>query len=451
MKFMDIFRINKIKNDLENTKKQTEAIFQENSQLKLLLQPEHHEILDLRNVIVKLNSDKKLISDEINSLKHFIGAIQSEIEIKKSQIIMLDEQILLESFSLYEPKYSFKNSDLYKQKLDAIRDQQKQMIRDGTAAIAESANWRVNNSLSEGKKMLNDMSKLLIRSFNNECDIGIDKVKFNNIETSEKRIHTSFENINKLGRITNVSISGQYKNLKLQELYLAYEYQVKKQEEKEEQKQIREQLREEAKLQKEIEEIRKLADKEKKHYLNALEKAQKQLANCSTEEEKVLLQDRITEFASQLTEIEKQLKEVDYREANQRAGYVYIISNIGSFGENVFKIGMTRRLDPYDRVYELGDASVPFNFDVHAMIFSDDAPKLEATLHKAFTDKKLNAINTRREFFNVTIDEIEAVIKENHDKTIEFVKTSDAEEYRESIRLKDEIKSHFLEAAASTQ
>ena len=139
-----------------------------------------------------------------------------------------------------------------------------------------------------------------------------------------------------------------------------------------------------------------------------------------------------------LSDIEKSLQDVDYRQANMKAGYVYIISNIGSFGENVYKIGMTRRLDPQDRIDELGDASVPFNFDVHAMIFSDDAPALEAALHRAFEKKKLNMVNHRREFFNVTLDEIKAVIKQNFDKTIEFIDVPDAEQYRISQKMKTE-------------
>ena len=132
--------------------------------------------------------------------------------------------------------------------------------------------------------------------------------------------------------------------------------------------------------------------------------------------------------------------ELDYREANQRAGYVYVISNIGAFGENVYKIGMTRRLEPTERVDELGDASVPYNFDIHAMIFSDDAPALEAALHRAFEDRKLNMVNTRREFFKVTLDEIKAVVKEHHDKTVEFIDVPSAEQYRESLRIRESMR-----------
>lgn len=140
----------------------------------------------------------------------------------------------------------------------------------------------------------------------------------------------------------------------------------------------------------------------------------------------------------QLDEVDNSIKDVDYREANARAGYVYIISNIGAFGENVYKIGMTRRLDPMERVIELGDASVPFNFDVHAMIFTEDAPALEAALHRAFEDKKLNFVNQRREFFNVTLDEIKKVIRDNFDKTVEYVDVPAAEQYRVSLKMKQE-------------
>ena len=137
-----------------------------------------------------------------------------------------------------------------------------------------------------------------------------------------------------------------------------------------------------------------------------------------------------------LSEAEHIISDIDYREANQKAGYVYVISNIGSFGENVYKIGMTRRLDPMERIDELGDASVPFDFDVHAMIFSDNAPALEAALHRAFENRKDNMVNTRREFFNVTLDEIKAVVKANYDKTAEFIDVADAEQYRRSLKMK---------------
>ena len=211
------------------------------------------------------------------------------------------------------------------------------------------------------------------------------------------------------------------------------EYQIKKQEEKELLKAARAEQREQAKAQKEIEEQRKKIEKEQKHYQSAYEKLKSQLA--LNPDDKDLL-DKKAELEDKLSDIDKALIDIDYRQANMKAGYVYVISNIGAFGENVYKIGMTRRLDPQDRIDELGDASVPFNFDVHAMIFSDDAPALESALHRAFEDKKVNMVNQRREFFNVSLEEIKKVIKENFDKTVEFVDVPDAEQYRISQKIK---------------
>lgn len=254
-------------------------------------------------------------------------------------------------------------------------------------------------------------------------------------DTFIKRIEKSFNAINKLGKVLGVSITEVYKNNRIRELTLAYEYAQKKQQEKEEQREIKAKMREEAKLQKEIEEARKKLEKEQTHYLNALAKINHQLSGASESEKEELISKKL-ELEEKIEDTEKAIKDVDYREANKRAGYVYIISNIGAFGENVYKIGMTRRLDPMERVYELGDASVPFNFDVHAMIFSDDAPKLENALHKAFEDRKLNMVNQRREFFNVTLDEIKKVVKENYDKTVEFIDLPEAEQYRVSEKMR---------------
>lgn len=189
---------------------------------------------------------------------------------------------------------------------------------------------------------------------------------------------------------------------------------------------------------KDVEEARKDIEKEQKHYTNALIKINKQLESCDETEKEVLVEKK-QEIEQHLTDLDVAIKDIDYREANKKAGYVYIISNIGSFGENVYKIGMTRRLDPMERVDELGDASVPFKFDVHAMIFSDDAPKLEAALHRAFENKKVNMINGRREFFRVSLEEVEEVVKANYDKTVEFIKIPQAEQYRESIKLLESI------------
>ena len=234
-----------------------------------------------------------------------------------------------------------------------------------------------------------------------------------------------------------ISISDEYRALKVQELRLALEYQLKKHEESERLKELRAQQREEAKLQKEIEAQRDKIRKEEQHFSKALADLEKQIAAAGDTVDQALL-DRRAELQGKLGDVKRDLETIDYREANQKAGYVYIISNIGAFGENVYKIGMTRRLDPAERIYELSDASVPFNFDIHAMIFTEDAPALEAALHKAFEHRKLNLVNPRREFFRVTLDEIKAVVRKNFDETVEFFDVPDADQYRISEKMRSE-------------
>lgn len=385
----------------------------------------------------KFEQDKQLHINEINSLESKITSLSEEVKQKESQIVELDETILLQEFGMYSPIYDFANSEMYKDRLDAIRTEQKNMILFKTAATC-STNWTVNGSEAQGRVMTNQNIKQILRCFNDECDMLISKVKFNNISAFIEKIRKSYDALNRMNSKNDVSISSDYLNLKIQELQLAYEYAVKKQEEKEEQRRIREQMREEARLQKEIEEARKDIEKEQKHYTNALLKLYKQIESCDELEKEVLLEKKV-EIEKHLSDLEIAIKDIDYREANKRAGYVYIISNIGSFGENIYKIGMTRRLDPMERVDELGDASVPFKFDVHAMIFSDDAPTLETALHHAFENKKVNMINGRREFFNVTLEEIEEVVKANYDKTVEFVKIPQAEQYRESQKIIEQL------------
>lgn len=434
MGFTDIFKGKQYKSELEDLQAKYNA-------LQSLMTPEMRDAHDLQIKIKELQSTAAEHEDTLQKLEkdvakreRTISDLDKTISDKKSKIIWMDDEILVQEFGLYKPQYDFANSLDYKERLAKIRNQQKTLIKE-KRAVNGNTSWQVNGSASKGKKMVSDTQKLLLRAFNTECDDIISKVKYTNFDASLDRIYKSSDAISKLGSIMNISVSNDYLDLKIKELRLAFEYQQKKQEEKEAQKAERAELREAAKLQKEIELQRKKIEKEQTHYQTAYEKLLKQLE--ATPDNADLIKKK-AELENKLQDIEKAIQDIDYREANQKAGYVYIISNIGAFGENVYKIGMTRRLDPQDRVDELGDASVPFNFDVHAMIFSDDAPALEAALHKAFEDKKLNMVNTRREFFNVTLDEIKEVVKKNFDKTVEFIDVPDAEQYRVSQKMKNE-------------
>lgn len=391
-------------------------------------------ILSKRDEINELNNAIS-IQANISALKEELSRLDSSINTKKKKIVQLDEEILVQEFGLYKPQFEFATSLDYKEELAKIRFRQKELIKNHQAAYG-STSWTVDGSYPKGRKMVSDTIKLLLRVFNIECDEIISKVKYTNFDASLNHIYKSAESISKLGSIMSIYISNSYIDAKIKELRLAFEYQQKKQEEKEAAKAAREEQKEQAKVQRELEEQRKRIEKEQTHYQTAYSNLVKQL---QAEPENIDLLEKKAKMDTKLEDINKALLDIDYREANMKAGYVYVISNIGAFGENVYKIGMTRRLDPQERVDELGDASVPFKFDVHAMIFSDDAPALEAALHHAFEDKKLNMVNKRREFFNVTLDEIKDVIKKNYDKTVEFIDIPDAEQYRISLKMKNSL------------
>ncbi|KEH90579.1 DUF4041 domain-containing protein [Clostridium botulinum] len=454
MSFFDIFKIKKfkeeistLKNNIKSLTDTIEDLSKENANLNNIkydldklkykdLKLEISKLLDEHTTILNsFNLEKSKQENEIYNKKSYIDQLDKHIDELNNTIINLEEENLMQSFGFYNPKYNLENSELYKESLNEIRKQQKQMVKDKTAI--NYTEWTVNGSKSEGKKMTNDMIKLTLRAFNLECDNSILKVKFNNIDTCKKRLTSAFDTMNKLGRVTNVTISNEYLNLKFQELYLAYEYELKKQEEKEEQKAIKERMREEAKVLKELEATKKKIEKEEIHFNKAITEIKLKLENANDSEKSILL-NQLSKLENQLKKIENDKEDLINREQNTRAGYVYIISNIGSFGQDIYKIGMTRRLEPMDRVSELSNASVPFSFDVHAMIFSDDAPSLENKLHKEFEKYRLNKVNFRKEFFKVSLLKIEEVVKKNHNKVVEFTKLALAEDYRKSLKIDQE-------------
>jgi chaperonin cofactor prefoldin len=427
---------NKIKTlDDSNTTLQSKI-----KEMEPYIHPDQKLLEGLKQEIRNKTDEKLRLENELLKLQREIDESNIEYDAISEQVIDMNEKSLMQSFGLYKPQYDFANSSQYKDKLKEVRDQQKALIKEDKAATCASS-WTVNYSAQEGKKMVKDVQKALLRAFNLECEDTIAGAKFNNIEQCEKRITVSKDSISKLGTSMNIAITDKYYRLKLQELHLAYEFASKKEEEKQKLRELKAEEREREKVEKELEEARKALEKEQKQLQKALTDLKSQFNNEPDSEKRESIAEKISTIEDNIGEVDKKFQNVDYRAANKRAGYVYIISNIGSFGDNIFKIGMTRRLEPMERIYELGDASVPFDFDVHALIFTDDAPGLESALHRAFETEKVNMINSRREFFNVPLDDIKEVVKTNFDKTVEFMDIPPAEQYRESQIIKSQNKS----------
>lgn len=362
-----------------------------------------------------------------------LQGLQDAISRLRAEFQALDEESNLQSFGFYKPRYNFADSERYQAKLETIREAQKRRLKDKSAATC-SIEWTVNGSKSEGKKQINQTLKLMLRAFNGESDAAIAKVKYNNIHVMKARIQKAYDTINGLAEVQSCRIAAAYLELKLEELSLVHEYEEKLQEEKEEQRRIREQMREEELALREIEKARLDAEKEEARYAEALRKAKEEVER-STGNKYMKLNSQIEELQRKLAEAQMNRQRALSRAQMTRSGHVYIISNIGSFGEQVYKIGMTRRLDPMDRVKELGDASVPFEFDVHAILYTEDAPALENKLHRAFHHRRVNRVNGKKEFFRVSITEIVEFVRLHHSAEIEVVHEAEAEEYRKTVAL----------------
>ncbi len=349
------------------------------------------------------------------------------------EVALLEENLEDMSFGLYTPHYTFESSESYKQELGRVFERKKVMIQAGRAAVCDTT-WTVGGSSREGERMVKQSMKLMLRAFNGETDAAVAKVTWNNVTRMEERIRRAFDAINKTGTVHQIHITPQYMDLALAELRLTYEFAAKRREEQEAQRELRERMREEERAQRDFERAEKEAADEQTRYEKALVKARADV-EAATGAELARATERLAEVEKRLAEAQAKMQRAMSMAQQTRCGYVYVISNLGAFGDNMHKIGMTRRLDPLDRVRELGDASVPFGFDVHAMIYSEDAPALEAAFHRQFEDRRVNRVNLKKEYFWVTLPEIEAFARQQG-VAVDFVPLAEAQEFRQTCALR---------------
>lgn len=346
--------------------------------------------------------------------------VREEYEELKAKVVETREIMLLQEVGLYEYAHPLDSSARFKDAVKEIQDAQKVSIKQGSA-VQGTDKWAINGSQKEGAKMVSDFCKLLLRAYNTEADNLVRSMKPFGRDTAIERLEKMRASVSKLGTSMKIFITDEYHALRVKELELTSDYMVKVQEEKEREKEERARLKEEAAARREFEQEQAKLEKEKAHYLSAI-----QVMRVNGDETAV------AEAEAKLAEVEKAIDGVTERAANVRAGYVYVISNIGSFGDRVVKIGLTRRLNPLDRVNELGDASVPFKFDVHCIVFSEDAVSLETALHQRFAAKKVNHVNLRREFFYATPHEVRGALEELKGDLLHFEEESEALEWHQS-------------------
>lgn len=336
------------------------------------------------------------------------------------EVIELNDQRVLQDVGIYRYHHPLEDAAAYKEQLNNINGRVDELVRSNQAVLAADM-FTFDGSLARGRKMVGDLSKLMLRAYNAEADNCVRSLRNGNISTAKKRLENSMKSIEKLGVIMEMRVNPDYHHLRVEELELTADFQMKVQEEKEKAREERELLREQRKAEQELAAERERLEKERTHYETVLEQLRAKGDNAAAEE-----------LAGRLAQIEEAIEANDYRTANIRAGYIYVISNIGALGPNVVKIGMTRRLEPRDRVRELGDASVPFLYDTHALFFSDDAITLENELHKAFALRRVNFVNERREFFFATPSEVRELLLHKVGGLLEFNETPEAPEYYQS-------------------
>lgn len=378
----------------------------------------------------------QLLNQAAVKLTNDIEALRSAYKEKKvifdrleEQMALYDERLAFAELGIYEPHFEFTDSEQYKEKIVQVRDRQKAMVS-AKAAVGSNTTWTVEGSLSKGQTMINRQIRLTMRAFNNECEAAIANVRWNNVNAMEKRILASAKAIDDANASMSLRINPAFIELKLEELRLSHEYREKIKQEKDERAEASRLSREEQKLLKEAEAARR----EEERYEALLAQARKE---AGADGGGSALQERIARLEADLAAAHSVSERAQAMAEMTKSGYVYIISNIGSFGENVVKIGLTRRLDPDDRVRELGDASVPFLFDTHAMIYSDAAPALENALHTEFADRRINLQNFRKEFFRVSLDEVEEAVARLAPEA-SFFKDREAQEWHETLARRNE-------------
>lgn len=361
-------------------------------------------------------------------LRARIAVLESEVNALRARsapgeggddYVILDDDRILQSVGIYRYHHPLESAAAFRERLDDLSARIAESVKAGTAIVASNM-FTYDNSLAKGRRMVADLSKLMLRAYNAEADNSIRSLRVGNVVTAKKRLDASRTSIAKLGSMMEMRISDEFHELRLEEIELTADWLMMKQQEKEEAREERERLREERKVQQELLAERARLDKERAHLVNALAALQ-----AAGETDPAL--------EASLTAIDEAITANDYRAANIRAGYVYVISNRGAFGPGVVKIGLTRRLEPLDRVAELGDASVPFRFDVHALYFSEDAVNLENELHAAFAARTLNKANPRKEFFFASPAEVREVLAEKVGNLLEFTEHADATEYLQSV------------------
>ena len=425
-------KLDVVKDEFPKANREIEKLNVDIEQKQRLLNQLEHKTNDLQSMEASRQTIEQAFSQLPYKQKN-LSDLEDQLAELKSELSLYTDMKSYVDYGFYPlPAYGETTSKAYNQKLKSIREKQKIMLKEATAYTYPEY-IEITGDTTYDKRLLKNQGYLLILAFNSESDYLINKINSSNYESVLTRIEKLAENLEKRLISLEIGISLDYVELKMQECTVFYQYKYQKLAEAEEQRDINAQMREEAAVDREMQQAIKDAKRDEQMVREAMNKVRKELAYASAEQ-KQQYEFELQELNERLIEAESR-KERSLSMAQQtRRGHVYIISNIGSFGEDIYKIGMTRRLEPLDRVKELSSASVPFVFDVHAMIYSEDAPALEKELHNYFDLASVNKVNSRKEFFEITLQEIRDYV-EDSGLEAHWTMVADATEYRQSLSI----------------
>lgn len=389
-------------------------------------------LADCTAEIRRLDTLIREMEDQASQLRKDYAGMRTTYDQMVDRVRLLTgaEEILeMAELGIYRPHFDFGDSERFKAEIEKVRNDQKALIA-AKKAVTGTEKWTVGGDAKAGERMVDRQVKLTMRAFNGEADAAISNARWNNVIAMEKRIRTSAETINKVNESMKVIVTPKYVDLKVRELRLVHEHREKQKLERDEASEQRREQREQDKLDRELE----AAEREERKYQTLLDRAREEAARGSPTK---AMQERIERLEQELNQASEDKERTKALAEQTKCGYVYVISNVGSFGEGVVKIGMTRRSEPEERVRELSSASVPFSFDIHAMAYSKVASELESRLHRKFNDRRVNVSNNRKEFFQCSVDEVEKAVREVMPEAT-FTRDREAREWRETVALRNQ-------------
>lgn len=362
-----------------------------------------------------------MLLNERDSLKNSNEALKQQIDILNNMLKGFQTKPIVEDTN----EYTYETSKEFDDQLKEIRKKQKDMIKNKEAMIHDT-NWTIDGSSTKGNKLMKDIAKLALDSFNDYCDNLVVRLRYSGIDKAKENIANKYTKINKLLSSFCTRISAEYLNLKYDEVQLKCLFLQKKEEEKEEIRRREAEIREQLKLEEEIKKAQEKIQYEQTQFATEIARLQEQLNNEQGNNKVIMKQ--LKKLQDKIAKLEEKKKDVLNRQINRKAGWVYVISNDSFEGKEVYKVGTTRRLEPLTRVAELSSASVPFKFKVNSIIFSEDCFALETALHKALDNKRWNLVNKHKEFFVCSLNEIKQEVLK-HNPTATFIDNPTDDEY----------------------